>query len=163
MNARRVLLAALALALTSAACQPPAQEAAGLSAEDVAAIRQMHDHLFEAVVAGDWSVLDAYGEDGVAMPPDNPAIKGLAAIKAYNMALPIEFVGGGGTPDVIDGRDGLAYVRGNFYYDMRIEGQPDVVRYDGKLLWLLEKQPDGAWRLNTAIWNSNLPLPESGM
>jgi ketosteroid isomerase-like protein len=163
MSARTTLLAVLVLAVASTACQPPAQEAAGLSDEDVAAIRQLHDGLFEAVVAGDWSVLAAYAEDGVAMPPNHPAVEGRAAIEAWNRALPLEFVDGGGTPDVIDGRDGLAYVRGSFWYDMRPEGQPELVRYEGKLIWVLRKQPDGTWLLEAAIWNSDLPLPEGVM
>ena len=38
MKARVTLSAVLALALASTACQPPTQEAAGLSDEDVAAL-----------------------------------------------------------------------------------------------------------------------------
>jgi hypothetical protein len=38
MSTRSVLLAALALAVASTACQPPAQQAGPLSEEDVAAI-----------------------------------------------------------------------------------------------------------------------------
>ena len=164
MKARTTLFTvpALALALASTACQAPTQEAGPLSDEDVAAIKQMHDGLFEAVVAGDWTGLDAYTEDGVAMPPNHPAVEGRAAIVAWNGAMTVDLVDGGGTPDVIDGRDGLAYLRGSFWYDMRLEGQPELVRYEGKLIWVLRKQPDGTWLLEAAIWNSDLPLPEEG-
>jgi len=163
MNARSALFVTLAFAIASTACQAPAPQASGLSDEDVAAITQMHDRLFEAVVEGDWSVLNAYMEDGVAMPPNHPAVEGREAIIEWNRAMPAEFVAGGGTPDAIDGRDELAYLRGNFWYDMRFEGQPELVRYEGKLIWILRKQSDGTWLLEAAIWNSNLPLPETAM
>ena len=163
MRTQSTILASLTLALAITACQPPAQEAAGLSDEDVAAITQMHDRLFEAVVAGDWTVMGAYAEDGVAMPPNNPAVEGREAIIEWNSAMTADFVDGGGTPHAIDGRDGLAYLRGSFWYDMRFEGQPELVRYEGKLIWVLRKQPDGTWLLEAAIWNSDLPLPETAM
>ena len=159
---KKCLLGALALALASTACQPPVQEAGPLSDEDVAAIRQLHDGLFEAIVTGDWTVEAAYAEDGVAMPPNEPAVEGRAAIEAWNSTSTVDLVGGGGTPHVIDGGDGLAYLRGSFWYDMRLEGQPELVRYEGKLVWVLRKQPDGTWLLEAAIWNSDLPLPEAG-
>ena len=160
MRIHSTILVSLTLALASTACQPPAQEAAGLSEEDVAAIRQLHDRMFEAVVAGDWSIMNAYAEDGVAMPPNHPAVEGRPAIVEWNEALAVEFVDGGGTPHAIDGCGGLAYLRGGFWYDMRFEGQPDLVRYEGKFVWIFRKQPDGTWQLEAAIWNSDLPLPE---
>jgi ketosteroid isomerase-like protein len=135
MGTRSVLLAALALAFAGTACQPPAQQAAGLSEEDVAAIR-------------------------VRMPPNESMIEGHAAITADFDALP-PVTGFTLTPQVVAGEGDLAYARGAFTLDV---APPDAepVHTVGKWLAIYERQPDGSWLCVSDIWNSDLPLPEEG-
>jgi hypothetical protein len=84
MSARTILLALLALAVAMTACQPPAQEAAGLSEEDVAAIRSASQAWAEAFKADDDAVMVAFGtEDHVTMPPNMPAFQGSAASEEF--------------------------------------------------------------------------------
>jgi ketosteroid isomerase-like protein len=86
MSTRSVLLAvlALALALASTACQAPAQEAAGLSEEDVAAIRGASQAWAEAFKADDDAAAVAFAtEDAVLMPPNMPAFQGHPALEEY--------------------------------------------------------------------------------
>jgi uncharacterized protein (TIGR02246 family) len=162
MSTRSVLLAALALALASVACQPPAQETAGRSEEDVTAIRASTESFAEAIRAGDWAGVAAlYTEDAVFMPPNEPAVQGRAAIEAWMGAFPplTEF-----SPAVvdIDGRGDLAYVRGTISMTIVPEGTPEPIRETAKYVEIRRRQPDGTWLIAVDIFNSDLPLPEEG-
>jgi uncharacterized protein (TIGR02246 family) len=158
MKARTTLLAGLAFALASTACQPPAQEPAGLSEEDVAAIRnEMQTHV-ELVLAGDPAAVAArYTEDAVQMPPNAPIVQGRAAIQEWFAGFPTatEYVQ---SVVEIDGRDGIAYSRSDYSITFTVEGTP--ITDKGKTLAVLKKQPDGSWLTAAGIWNSDLPLPE---
>jgi uncharacterized protein (TIGR02246 family) len=162
MSTRSVLLAALALALASTACQPPAQEAAGLSEEDVATIAASPDAFAEAMLAGDWAAVAAlYTEDAVFMHPNRPAVEGRAAIQARMEQLrPFEQFEA--TIVEIDGRGDLAFVRATYSETYTVEGTPEPIHDTGKYVEIWRKQPDGSWLIAVEIWNSDLPLPEGG-
>jgi ketosteroid isomerase-like protein len=160
MSTRSVLLAVLALALASAACQPPAQEAAGLSDEDIAAIRNVVEQEWvEAMLAGDAAAAAAmHTEDAVRLPPNAPLIKGLADIEASLAAFNLtEFAQ---TLEEVDGRGDLGYARGTYVSTGMVEGVP--VTEQGKWIAIVQKQPDGSWLAKAVSWNSDLPLPEQG-
>jgi uncharacterized protein (TIGR02246 family) len=162
MSVRTTLLAALALAVASAACQPPAQEATGVSDEDVAAIRAVMEGLSQAVLVGDGARAAAFDtQDAVFMPPNEPALRGRAAIEAWTDAFPpiTEFR----LPiEEIDGRGDLAFVRGTISITFTPEGAPEPIQDAGKYVVILRRQPDGAWLIAVDIFNSDLPLPEGG-
>ncbi|UCC71601.1 MAG: DUF4440 domain-containing protein [Gemmatimonadota bacterium] len=162
MSTRSVLLAALALALASTACQPPAQEAGPLSEEDVAAIEAFQEAFAQAIRAGDWAGAAAfYTEDAVFMPPNEPAIQGRAAIEAWSGASPpiTQF----SLPIAeIDGRGDLAFVRGTLLITISPEGAPEPMQDTGKYVVILRRQPDDTWLVAVDIFNSDLPLPEEG-
>jgi ketosteroid isomerase-like protein len=159
MSVRSVLLAALALALGSTACQPPAQEAGPLSEADVAAIRQLAEADVQAALANDWTTWAGYHtEDVLFMPPNLPAIEGRAALEEWlGPVRVIEF-----TRELvdIDGRDGLAYARGTHSIMYTPEGAPEPVSEAGKWVWILRKQADGSWRIAVHIWNLDHPPSE---
>ena len=162
MSARNVVLAALALAVASTGCQPPAQEAGPLSEEDVAAIEASFESLAQAVRAGDGAGAAAlYTQDAVFMPPNEPAVQGRVAIEAWTGASPpvTEF----SLPIAeIDGRGDLAFVRGTLSITIMPEGAPEPIQDTGKYLVILRRQPDGAWLIAVDVFNSDLPLPEEG-
>jgi len=156
---KKCILVALALALVSTACQPPAQEAAGLSDEDVAAIRSASDAWAEAFKANDDAAMVAFGtEDAVTMPPNMPAFQGRAASE--------EFLAGFTVTDFsvtrleIDGRGDLAFERSAFVVSFIPEGLTEPTTNPGKYLNVWRKQADGSWLMAINIWNSDLPLPE---
>ncbi len=162
MSTRSVTFAALELALVSTACQPPAQEPAGLSEEDVAAIRAGYEPFAQAVLAGDWAtVAGFYAEDAVFMPPNEPAVEGRAAIQAWHEALPpmTQFIL---RPIEIDGRGDFAYARATHSIIFTPEGAPEPIRDIGKIVSIFQKQPDGSWLTVVDIFNSDHPLPEEG-
>jgi ketosteroid isomerase-like protein len=161
MSARNVLIAGLALALASTACQPPAQDAAGLSEEDVAAIESTVASFVRSLLANDlaeWAAL--HTEDAVTLPPNQPAVKGRADIQNWVSAFSLTDLTA--TPLEIDGRDGLAYSRNTYSYSgtLTAQGTSVPVTDSGKGMFLLRKQPDGSWLIAVNVWNSDLPLPE---
>jgi len=163
MSARSALLAALALALASSACQPPAQEPAGLSEEDLAAIRAIPQSYTEATLANDYAALAAHwAEDAVSMVPNQSLIEGRAAIQTRYEAVLGMVTEHSDTMVEIDGRGDLAYARGVISIAFTPKGMPEPVRDTIKYLAVLRKQPDGSWLFTHVCWNSDLPLPEEG-
>ena len=160
MSVRSISLALLALALASTACQPPAQEAAGLSDEDVGAIRGGSDTYAQLTLAGDFAGLAArFTEDAVRMPPNAPAHEGRAAIQAFVEAYPTitEFEA---TTTEVGGAGDVAFARGTYSLMATPEGAPEPVSDRGKWVSILRRQADGTWLITANVWNSDLPLPE---
>lgn len=161
MTARAVLPAILALGVILTACQPPAQQAAALSDEDIAAIRDMTDRLVpERLLAKDWAgFAAAFTEDAVRMPPNQPLHVGRAAIEAWSATNwgPITTTELIQTAEEIDGRGDLAYARGSYSATVVVPGVPEPISDAGKFLVILRKQPDGSWLASTAIFNSDAP------
>ncbi len=160
MSVRSISLALLALALASTACQQPVQETAGLSDEDVAAIRGISDTYAQLSLAGDFSGLTAvFTEDAMRMPPNEPAHEGRAAIQAYFEGLPTitEFVS---TTTEVGGAGDVAFARGTSSLTATPEGALEPVSDSGKWVAICKRQPDGTWLVTANIWNSDLPLPE---
>ncbi len=160
MRVRTTLTAVLALALASTACQPPAQEAAGLSDEDVAAIGSFFEVHTQYALASDWDADAAlYTEDAVRLPPNGEPIRGRAAIQSalaqietvldYTISV-VELDGGGD----------LAYAWVAYSVTTVIQGSVEPIKSTGKALAILRKQPDSSWMFSRVIWNSDLPLPE---
>jgi ketosteroid isomerase-like protein len=154
MKARGVVVALLALALASTACQPPAQEVAPLSEEEMAAIRAWHDKYLE--FAGD-SLAALMVEDAVLMPPNAPLVD-LSTYLEQLEAADFRVTGITATVQEIDGRDGLAYLRATYSSTFTVGGESGEGM--GKYLVILRKQPDGSWLASVWIWNSNVPRPQ---
>jgi ketosteroid isomerase-like protein len=157
---RSISLALLAIALATTACQPPAQEAGPLSEEDVAAVRAADDLWVQAFRDNDDATLVAlYSDEAVIMPPNEPAVEGRAAIQAYHEADLVTVMEYSESIVEIDGRDGLAYIRGTSSMVGRAKDGEPVIESD-KFLVIFRKQADGSWLITHEIWNSDLPLPE---
>ncbi|KPK60770.1 MAG: hypothetical protein AMS21_09355 [Gemmatimonas sp. SG8_38_2] len=159
MSTRSVLLAVLALALVSTACQPPAQEAGPLSEEDVAAITRTSDAWVEGYSTDDdAAMLAASTEDLVLMPPDMPALQGLQAAGEYLASFTgIELRV---TRLEIDGRGDLAFERATYVASAAVEGMADPITYPGKYVNIWRRQADGSWLIAVCIWNGDEPTPE---
>ena len=135
-------------------------EVGALTDEDVAAIKASTEAYMQAVRSEDLAALAAlYTEDAVWMPPNQPMVRGRAAIQAWNEAQPpvTEF---NLTIEEIDGFGNLAYVRNASSITMEPEGAPEPIRSTGRGIEIRRKQQDGSWLIAIDIWNSDLPLPE---
>ncbi len=146
------ILTVLALAACNAA--PPS-----LTEADRAAIKEVSDEFTRSFTAGDVpGMLKLYSDDATLMPTGVPAQKGRPAIEAFLLALPkvTEIVL---TPEEIDGRGDLAFVRGTYRITMEIPGAPGPVTETGKYVEIWRKQADGKWLVAVNIFNSDLPPP----
>jgi ketosteroid isomerase-like protein len=162
MQARETLLAVLTLAIASAACQPPAQDAV-LSGDDVAAIGVLQESLNEAALAGDWAAAAEFlAEDLVYMPPGMQALEGRSAWLEWAGSLGVTIAEMTVEVIEIDGRVDLAYLRGSYSQTFTIEGVPEPISDTGKYLFILKKQTDGSWRVAIWIWNPNESFLEGG-
>ena len=152
-----LLLAALLLS----ACQPVvAQPQAPPSQEEVtAAVNAIWDEYEASVIAGDvdrW--IAQWTDDGVQMPPNEPLVEGKELIYARvgaNMAAgpTDEFVI---TPLETTSAGDWAYSRGVYTVAFPL-GDGEQGFLDGKFMTILQRQPDGTWKIHRDIFNSNVP------
>ena len=123
-----------------------------LDAQDVtASLQQDHETL-----------LSLWDDEGVALPPGAPPVRGKAALRDWLVAE--------GEPDY----DVTEYVHefserrilgdwafewGTFISAAAPHGEGAPIRSTGKLLRILRRQEDGGWKVSHAIWNLD-PLEE---
>ena len=154
-----LILAALLLS----ACQPivaQSEAAAQPSDEDVtAAVNAIWDEYEASQMAGDpdrWIAL--WTDEGVKMPPDEPAIDGTDQIYARaqrSMADPVDemVITALETQSAGD----MAYSRGVFSFTFTIDETGEQEMMDGKFMTILQRQPDGSWKIHRDIHNWNAP------
>jgi ketosteroid isomerase-like protein len=158
------------LFVAASACRPAPKAGRGLSEADVAAIRSLMGSYEQAVLAGDGDAAVAlWAEDVVRMPPNALVIAGRAAMLDELRARTYTVTQFEQSLQEIDGRNGVAYIRGPYSITVTLPGFPEPVVDTGKSLAILRKQPDGSWLITIACWNSDLPVanedeggPESG-
>jgi uncharacterized protein (TIGR02246 family) len=145
-----------ALSCAALACQPvPAK----LSDADIAAIRAATDSYATQAVAGrDSAVAAQYTENAIAMPPNQPALEGRAAIRAWFEAFPPMSAMSFTVLD-IDGRGDLAYVRGTYTLTIAASNKTPAMPDHGKYLEVRRRQADGSWLITADIFNSDVALP----
>ena len=127
--------------------------------KDQAAIREKNAVFVKAFNAKDMTqILDAYTENSVFMPPNQPVIRGKDALKTFYD----EMLQSGATNLKLDageisGHGPLAYQSGAYELDTKPATGPET--HDrGKYLFILRKMA-GSWRYEYTVWNSDLPPP----
>ena len=136
-----------------AACQASAP--AGLSDADKETLRKNDQTFATSATAKNFGAAAAlYVDDASILPPNMPAIQGRQQIQKFLTDFPpiSEF-----TFNVIDvdGRDDLAYVRGNYAMTFTPPGAA-AVHDRGKYVEIWRKQPDGSWKIKWDIFNSDV-------
>ena len=129
----------------------------GLTEADLKNIDEMTQIAMNAAVAGNFDAWAAiFVDDAVINPPNEPAVKGRDAIRAWMKKLPpiTEFKL---INEKIEGRDDLGYVVGTYTMTMTIPGAPKPVIDSGKFVTILRKQPDGRWLCAVDMFSSDLP------
>ena len=132
----------------------------GLSAEDVAKIKQVHSKYEEAWLKGDADGVRAlFTDDCVILPPhaDKPRIgqKGLDEFwfppnapptKITKLVMTLQNIGGDGQ---------IAYVWGTHEvaWTTLQNGQTTNASHKGVFLYVLEKQADGNWKMSHHMWD----------
>jgi uncharacterized protein (TIGR02246 family) len=141
--------------LVSLSSEP--QTAKGLSRADVRKIDETTQAAMTAALAKDfaaWSAL--FLDDAAVYPPNQPAVNGRAAIRAWLEKFPpiTEF----NLKNVkVEGRADLAYVLGTYTMTIVPPGAPGPVKDSGKFVTILHKQRDGRWLAAVDMFSSDLP------
>ena len=156
-----VLVMAAALLV---ACEPvrPAVDvhAQGAAEEDMDAVMEaIWTEYSDSIGAGDierW--VQAWVDDGIQMPPGEPAVMGKPNILARNSAAFEPFdVNMSITNQEVVAAGGWAYARGVYEATLMPKVGGQEIPVDGKYMTILQKQPDGAWKIYRDIFNSNVP------
>jgi uncharacterized protein (TIGR02246 family) len=138
------LVLPLVVALT-AAC---GSSNGGLSDSDREAIRTAGKKYVEADDKRDAdAMMQGIAEGAYYMPSNGAPISGREAIRSFLKLHAWDKITE--SPEEIEGRDGLAFVRGS--YTVLYQGQKQT----GYYMEIWQKQPDGAWRITRKLWNSD--------
>jgi ketosteroid isomerase-like protein len=134
-----------ALALAAGAC---GSTNAGLTDRDREAIRTASQQYVEADGKRDAeAMMQVIGEGAYYMPSNGAPISGREAIRGFLKPHPWDKITQ--TPAEIEGRDGLAFVRGS--YTVLYQGQ----NLSGYYIEIWQKQPESAWQITRKLWNSD--------
>jgi ketosteroid isomerase-like protein len=98
------------------------------------------------------AMMQVVGEGAYYMPSNGAPISGREAIRGFLKPHPWDKITQ--TPAEIEGRDGLAFVRGS--YTVLYQGQ----NLTGYYIEIWQKQPDGVWRMTRKLWNSDKATPQ---
>jgi len=107
------------------------------------------------------SLLALMADDVVIMPPNEPVLRGKAAVRAWYQ----QFVSQMHTSslsvtdrEVLIGGDYATEVAAFEWTLVPVGGGPPVIDR-GSYLQVWRRQPDGRWLFSREVWNSTIPLP----
>lgn len=129
---------------------------ATLSNADRAAISANSEAWLKAVRAADWAgVAATYTDDAALMPPNQPAVSGRAAIRAWFEAFP-PLVSMELTDTEVGGCCDVAYVCGTYRLAIAPLGA-GTIHETGKYIEIRRKQADGTWLKLRDMFSSDEP------
>jgi uncharacterized protein (TIGR02246 family) len=135
------------------------QTAKSLSEADIKKIDDVTQTAVNAALARDFATWGSlFLDDAVIYPPNEPAVKGRVAIRAWLEKFPpmTEFKLNN---EKVEGREDLAYVLGTYTMTIRPPGAPGPVKDSGKFVTIVRRQPDGRWLAAVDMFSSDLPPP----
>ena len=155
-----LLFVALMLAGCAEPFKRPEKAAKPTQAEDVAAVRQLADDWRAGWLAGDAEfLLSLYADDPVLMPQGQPAIFGKDEIRPlYETVLKeVEVKSQSKVMDVeVSGDWGYFWCTYTLTATPKAGGESFEVA--GKSVYIVKRQPDGAWKITRLIDNSDQAL-----
>jgi uncharacterized protein (TIGR02246 family) len=135
------------------------QTGKSLSAADLKNIDDITQVAMNAALARDFATWAAlFFEDAVIYPPNEPPVKGRAAIRAWLEKFPpmTEFKL---KNEKVEGREDLGYVLGTYSMTIIPLGAPGPVKDSGKFVTIVRRQPDGRWLCAVDMFSSDMPPP----
>ena len=152
-------LAAIAVATWFVFISMPSEGQTGksLSEDDIRKIDELTETAMNAAVAKDFAAwASLFLDDAIVNPPNEPTVKGRAAIRAWLEKLPpiTEFKLNN---DKVEGREDLAYVLGTYTMTITPPGAPGPVKDSGKFVTILRRQADGKWLCVVDMFSSDFP------
>jgi uncharacterized protein (TIGR02246 family) len=145
------------VALAGIVVAAPRDALAQLSDADRKGIQEVTDKWLKAMTSGDSAGVAAqYTEDAMLLPPNEPIVKGRAAIQHYLGQFP-KITSFKAPLTEIDGSGNLAYTRGTYEATMMPPGAKTPVKDSGKFIEIRRKEPDGSWLILRDFWNPDAP------
>ena len=128
---------------------------------DLRAIEAINQRDVQFAQAGDKAgMMSQWTDDFVMLPPAGPILRGRSVIA--------EAFRGVESPEIIEYVLDIqevkvlgdhAYQWGTYHYTMRPREGGETVRTGGKLMRILQRQPDGSWRIYRGISTVDAPTP----
>lgn len=132
-------------------------------AEDIAAIEELREKELEAVLAGNVdSLMVIRTDDFVAMLPGMPAVEGKEAVREVLVGMfgqMEEFKHNTISEEIIVSGD-WAFHRGTYTDRVILKSSGDTLNYEGKFLWILQRQEDESWKYAIQMSNRNGSVSE---
>lgn len=131
--------------------------------DDLRAIEALNQHDVKAVMAGDiFAITSQWTDDFVVLPPSGPARRGRVAnaalaeqgLEQLQAIEPIDYVV---EFDEITVFGDYAYEWGTFRGSMRPRAGGEAITYGGKLMRILQRQPDGSWKMHRTMMTNDAP------
>jgi len=125
--------------------------------EDIQAIKQLAADWRSGWLAGDVdALLSLYADEPVLMPQGQPAVSGKDAIRPlYQAVLKEVAITSEGTLMEVEVSGDWGY----FWSTYRLTATPkaggETIESEGKLLYIVQRQPGGAWKIARLIDNSS--------
>jgi len=149
-----VVLAAVVILLS---CQPTSEPVSLAQGPTIADLQAQGVMYMKALEAGDAATLAGlFTEDAIMMPREEPAVRGRKAIQDYwtdrlasasiKLDTRTEATGGAGA---------LGYGRGTFTAELTPKAGGAPLKYTGKWLNIVERTPEGDWKMSCQTWNSD--------
>ncbi len=163
MRSHISLLALLSLVVIIGACAPAAEEpepsTEATTEADVEAIDELRAEYASAINSSDVDGLSAvWTSDGVFMPPNEPSVTGKEAVQSLWQKRFDQ-----NTYGLTFASDGVV-VSGDWAFDRGIatgtvtpKAGDQPVYFDNKYIAVYQRQPDGSWKYQYVIYNSNNP------
>jgi ketosteroid isomerase-like protein len=152
-------LAVIAGGLVLISLPSEAQTGKSLPEADLRKIDDITQTAMNAALARDFATWAAlFLDDAVVNPPNEPAVKGRAAIRAWLEKFPpiTEFKLNN---EKVEGREDLAYVLGTYTMTITPPGVPGPVKDSGKFVADVRSQRDGRSLCAVDMNSSDLPPP----
>ena len=131
--------------------------------EDLRAIEALTQHDVTAALTGDARALTSqWTDDFVVLPPSGPIVRGRAAnaaiaeqgaeqMKAF---APVDYIVEFEETRLLGD---YAYQWGTYRGSVRPRAGGQAMSYSGKLMRILQRQPDGAWKMHRTMTTSDPP------
>ena len=130
---------------------------------DTAAIIDFMNQYRSSQIAGDIEqFMSLWTEEGMLMPPNGPPVIGKDQIRVGTKGYFDQFTFDmDGTEAEVEVAGGWAFTRGTYTLTLTPKDGGQSVFIDGKFINILERQPDGSWKMHRSIFNSNIaPRPD---
>jgi len=124
---------------------------------DLRAIKALNQHDVDAVLRSDMdAVMSQWTDDFVVIPPVGPIVRGRSAnvegvqkgIEQIRAFEPVEFVVDFEEITIVGD---YAFEWGTYRGTSRPRAGGDAVSYGGKLMRILQRQPDGSWKMHRTM------------